>query len=174
MSNIEIADLENDVKVEITEKPKKERSEKQKQAMQKMQEGRQKKALEQLELKALREEKQKQEEDIIKGKLLDKMTKKVINYKKKHITKAEIINAVSDDDESVGIERKHKTPKETQPQPIPQPQPQPIPQPIQQEFIQQPPAIVSQNTLPFSQPIKKTSFLQQSNQTVPLYNFIYI
>jgi hypothetical protein len=166
MSNVEIADLQNDVKIEITEKPKKkERSEKQKQAMQKMQEGRQKKALEQLELKALREEKQKQEEDIIKGKLLDKMTKKVINYKKKHITKTEIINAVSDDDDDDGIERKHKKMIETQPQPI------------QQQFIQQPPAIkfVSQNTLPFPQPIKKTSFLQQSNQsTVPLYNFIYI
>jgi len=134
MSNIEIANLENDEKIEITEKPKRERSEKQKQAMLKMQEGRAKKQAEQLELKALRQEKQSQEEKVIKEKLLDKMTKKVINYKKKHITKAEIINAVSDDDESVGIERKHKTPKETQPQPIPQA----IQQPIQQELYNNP------------------------------------
>ena len=105
------------------EKPKvkRERTEKEKLAFERMQNGRKKRQEEQNEMKALREEKRQQDIEKLKEKVTEKIVKKAINYKKKHHTKIEILEALSessDDDESLGIERKvKKVPKaETSPQ----------------------------------------------------------
>jgi hypothetical protein len=84
-----------------------------------MQNGRKKRQEEQNELKALREEKRQQDIEKLKEKVTEKIVKKAINYKKKHHTKIEILEALSEssDDGSLGIERKvKKVPKaETSP-----------------------------------------------------------
>jgi hypothetical protein len=63
------------------------------------------------ELKKLREEKKAEEEENIRKKVEDKIVKKAINIKKKHVTKKEILERILDesseeDSEPEKIERK--------------------------------------------------------------------
>jgi hypothetical protein len=103
MTEEEVAEIEqneNDVAIESQQPIKKPRTEKQIAATQKMLAAKELKRKEMEELRRLREEKKAEEEEKMRKKVEDKIVKKAINIKKKHVTKKEILERILEETDS--------------------------------------------------------------------------